>query len=531
MRNFYNRTKPKNENNIKPIGVSLGANAGTTPMKTVGVEEAPIAPNGAITYTRNTNNNVSIPKPVVPNYTPVQAENTLKNPGEITTNIVNPPNAAPPIEEAPQGPNISGPPKGEFTTDAMNLYAKNVLRGLKEEDPRTISNRNAARANQGAREYNARMLARESAAAQGFQPGTAQASRLMKETLSPAYQAGVQENADIGNQQRQYFQNAMDRALGVENIANQRNDIEYNRRIDEERYADTKDFRDRGYADQRGDVGFEQDYRTKAYNDNREDITWTRENTARVQDESSAQMYLNNIRDPKTKDFMTSAYASGGLEGLRTAMADIDNAPKSQDPAGDERDFYEGMVRNMGGEFVDTQGNLTQKGKDQVSEYLKQSIELGFEPTNAGTDDMQKTKRSNDRIKSFLDNGDGASINSFDVGRMDEEEIEEAKTKGFIINKSSIENAWEGVIPYTSGDEAMDKFLKKNPKLKEGVLINKKGQYYKITSIELGDEVNLGKGRTINSIKVMAEPFDGGEPIEIYKSGGFNSGGYAFKTF
>lgn len=251
-------------------------------------------------------------------------------------------------------------------TVAGDIRSRAIIKGLTSEDPRVASQRIQNQRRASAREYAARLAAKEMAASQGFQPGTAQASRLMKEQLSPAYKANLADTSNTNEQQRQYFQEYLGMAKEQEDMTQTRKDIE-----------------------------------------------WTRQNTNKVQDEASAQMYLNGITDPKTKEYLTGIFASQGLGALRQAMADPEALPHSQTPLQDEMDSVKEVLKlkypMMDGESeqqwlsmkpAEGEGKTIQQ---MLHEQVADRYDLAYKPVDEGKKSAEQTAAL-ERISADIDN-------------------------------------------------------------------------------------------------------------------------------
>lgn len=167
---------------------------------------------------------------------------------------------------------------GKKALESINM----ILGGHKTAD--VVNAQNQADKQKAANQYLMMKQAREAAAAAGYGPGTAQYERMMKNVRAGISTANLQAQNQANAVYRQAFQDALDRATGVEQDA----------------------------------VQLAQNQQKFAWE--RHDTKWYQDNTTTVNNETTAWRFIEGIKNPIGQAKLASILATGGYKSFQDVL-------------------------------------------------------------------------------------------------------------------------------------------------------------------------------------------------------------------
>lgn len=375
---------------------------------------------------------------------------------------------------------VPAPPADPYALKAADpltaqgkLYNESVLSRMQGNDP-LVKNAQATADTQASRNnYYARTNALEGAAQAKFAPGTIQYQRMTDEAQAGANAANLTGQNNVNQFTRDRSAEAMGMGAGIEkdaygnaigerNFRTGREDVKYQRGVDE-----------RGYTDSRADLQFNRD--TAA-----EDKTYTRGITERTYQDTKALLAkgditgaINSVQSQKAKNYLNGIRAQGGdvnaaIAGLYEGNGTLKAEFRDSSPVAD--------IRSQAEEWI----NLTMPGVDPATKeaaILQRMKDL--DATRQGPiDDESEARASKDALVRIND------------GKQEDGDFEKAVSAGLIEKYTS------QTLPIDAGARALI-----------GKTISYADKQYEV--VANGRVVNTRDGDTHTSYVVLQDP-DGG---------------------
>jgi hypothetical protein len=387
----------------------------------------------------------------------------------------------------------------ENSTEQGRKYDENVLKAMDGEGADVASARNSAKRDNRFQSYYDDKTIKETLAQSGLEPGTIEYQRALDRTRSGTNQANLQRDNNVNQLQRDYFNDAMNKASGVESKI-------------------------RGYE-------------TEKFYDNKSD---------KLMDKQDVDSFIND-QPQKIQNALRQIQMSGG--DVQSAIQEMydngtikeDYRPQDQyENLMDESSSYYQQIVPKGPNETDEQyqarpfdsngdGQITSEDQtigEAIYDRFKNLDETQRDPINDATGDRTAQTEADARIDSFITNGGDLSSSDWESLQNDATKMEALRSSDNFVDWNQDgkgENTgsdWE--VGYHKIEDIEASWQKNNPLGRpeaEGMIIEKDGELYKITN-----PMHHGKhGPNINRVEILMEPVGGGAEVVLMGSEGWRT--------
>lgn len=417
--------------------------------------------------------------------------------------------APPPVQE--QYGTIPQPPEAETPGPDMGLYERPMVteggRKVSEDifgqynrgEFSDVENRRQQLDAEGDQfEYYVMKQARDTAAQQGFQPGTASYQNLMREAMSQANQNRLGIEKGVNEMQRGYRQDATGNLMDIEQ------------------------------AQRELAIG------ERGWEFTRDDIEYAREKADTLQDDQDVNALINQIQDPKFKNALAAEMATNGVEGVKALIqmgmegGTIREGFRSQDPNQNRDEQVAKEVENMVLNPFTGKKIESQQEREQVKQQLLDAMNLNqWGLTVEGAEQIGKGYEAKGELTDILAKLDAGETTPNELSprhweNMSEADIEKYtqpfdKNMKFLRASDFEESQWEADVVSTTHDSGDPRIQDSSAGEGKGSIVLFEGVPYRITRYNTNETTRFGK-KDKRTGKVWGVPLKGegvGKEVEL----------------